>query len=510
MPGNTLFSIGEALIDMIPSRVGCTFDEVPSFSPRTGGAPANVCAAFARLGGASSFLTQLGDDPFGHKIARELEACGIDLSHLVFTDKANTALAFVSLEEDGNRTFSFYRKPSADLLYAPEQIDLAWFRDAFALHFCSVSLVDSPMRHAHLAAIGAAREAGAIVSFDPNLRFPLWPDREMLRQTVLQFLPLSNILKVSDEELEFLTGTADIEAALPQLFAGDVQLVLYTCGSKGAYAYTRAAHAFAPCQKVRAVDSTVPSTATPPCPRWASDSLASCARSGLCRRNGRFRFPHCNIAFQYNRRNLFLHSCFLPAGLWWAGRCVTIESTDRRFFMPFEFAFLDWLQQFHNPVLDALAVFLNYAGERGEIWIAFTLLLLLFRRTRKAGCAMATALVLYLVAGDCILKPLFARPRPCDVNTAITILVKRPHGHSFPSGHTASAFAAAFALWLQNRKLGVPALVLAAFIAFTRLYLYVHFPTDVLGGLVLGIALGFFASWLVDSLANKSKKKQSV
>lgn len=111
--------------------------------------------------------------------------------------------------------------------------------------------------------------------------------------------------------------------------------------------------------------------------------------------------------------------------------------------MPFEFAFLDWLQQFHNPVLDALAVFLNYAGEHGEIWIAFTLLLLLFRRTRKAGYAMATALVLYLVAGDCILKPLFARPRPCDVNTAITILVKRPHGHSFPSGHTASAFAAA-------------------------------------------------------------------
>ena len=123
--------------------------------------------------------------------------------------------------------------------------------------------------------------------------------------------------------------------------------------------------------------------------------------------------------------------------------------------MPFEFAFLDWLQQFHNPVLDALAVFLNYAGEHGEIWIAFTLLLLLFRRTRKAGCAMATALVLYLLAGDCILKPLFARPRPCDVNTAITILVKRPHGHSFPSGHTASAFAAAFALWLQNRKLPV-------------------------------------------------------
>ena len=256
MPGNTLFSIGEALIDMIPSRVGCAFDEVPSFSPRTGGAPANVCAAFARLGGASSFLTQLGDDPFGHKIARELEACGIDLSHLVFTDKANTALAFVSLEEDGNRTFSFYRKPSADLLYAPEQIDLAWFRDAFALHFCSVSLVDSPMRYAHLAAITAAREAGAILSFDPNLRFPLWPDREQLRQTVWQFLPLTHILKLSDEELPFLTGTEDIEAALPALFTGDVQLVLYTCGSKGARAYTRTASASARCPKVTAVDTT--------------------------------------------------------------------------------------------------------------------------------------------------------------------------------------------------------------------------------------------------------------
>ena len=246
MPGDTLFSIGEALIDMIPSKVGCSFDEVPSFSPRTGGAPANVCAAFTRLGGKSTFLSQLGDDPFGHKIARELEACGIDLSHLAFTDKANTALAFVSLEEDGNRTFSFYRKPSADLLYAPEQIDPAWFADAFALHFCSVSLVDSPMRHAHLAAISAAR----------NLRFPLWPDRDMLRETVLQFMPLANILKISDEELEFLTGTADMETALPQLFVGDVQLVLYTCGSDGAHAYTRTAHGFAPCQKVKAVDTT--------------------------------------------------------------------------------------------------------------------------------------------------------------------------------------------------------------------------------------------------------------
>ena len=205
---------------------------------------------------SSALLSQLGDDPFGHKIARALAGCGVELSHLEFTSKASTALAFVSLAENGERTFSFCRKPSADLLYAPEQIDPGWFSQAFALHFCSVSLVDSPMRYAHLAAISAAREAGSIVSFDPNLRFPLWPDRGMLRGTVLQFLPLSNILKISDEELEFLTGTTDIESALPQLLVGDVQLVVYTCGSSGAHAYTRTAHGFAPCRKVRAVDTT--------------------------------------------------------------------------------------------------------------------------------------------------------------------------------------------------------------------------------------------------------------
>ena len=256
MPGQILFSIGEALIDMIPTRSGCEFSEVPSFMPRIGGAPANVCGAFARLGGQAALLTQLGNDPFGHMLADRLAGYGIDVSRVPFTDAANTALAFVSLGTDGSRTFSFYRNPSADLLYAAEQIDPDWFRDAFALHFCSVGLVESPMRGAHSAAIRAVQDAGALVSFDPNLRFPLWPDREALRRTVWEFLPQADILKISDEELEFLTGTADIRAALPALFTGRVQLILYTCGSAGAYAFTRAAEGFAPCTPVRAVDTT--------------------------------------------------------------------------------------------------------------------------------------------------------------------------------------------------------------------------------------------------------------
>lgn len=112
------------------------------------------------------------------------------------------------------------------------------------------------MRYAHLAAIAAAREAGAILSFDPNLRFPLWPDPEQLRQTVLQFLPRSHMVKISDEELAFLTGCQDIQQALPRLFVGNIQLVVYTCGSNGAYAFTRSAQAFAPCTPVKAVDTT--------------------------------------------------------------------------------------------------------------------------------------------------------------------------------------------------------------------------------------------------------------
>ena len=178
--------------------------------------------------------------------------------------------------------------------------------------------------------------------------------------------------------------------------------------------------------------------------------------------------------------------------------------------MSFEFTLLDALQALRCPVLDALAVFFDQAGARGEIWIAFTAVLLAFRRTRRAGLAMALALGLYMLAGHCALKPLFARPRPCDLRPEMLTLVARPHGWSFPSGHTASAFAAAFALWLHSRRLGVPALVLAGFIGFTRMYLYVHFPTDILGGVALGLAVGACGSLLADKISNKWAKRNEV
>lgn len=256
MEKDTLIAIGEALIDFIPAQTGCAFDKVTSFSPKCGGAPANVCGAFTVLGGKSRFITQLGDDPFGHKIADELSSHNIDTSCISFTDKANTALAFVSLEDDGNRTFSFYRKPSADMLFSAEQVEEKWFDDAYALHFCSVSLGDFPMKDANRKAIAAAHEKGAIVSFDPNLRFPLWNDRNALYDTVWEFIPTADILKISDEELDFITKESDIEKALPKLFTGRVKLVIYTCGADGAYAFTKNTKAFAASEKVKAADTT--------------------------------------------------------------------------------------------------------------------------------------------------------------------------------------------------------------------------------------------------------------
>lgn len=177
--------------------------------------------------------------------------------------------------------------------------------------------------------------------------------------------------------------------------------------------------------------------------------------------------------------------------------------------MPFEFQFLDWLQTLRTPIMNALAIFFDTAGAHGEVWIVMAAVLLCFRRTRKAGIAAALALILYLLVGNMMLKPFFARPRPCDLR-AVAMLVPRPHGHSFPSGHTASAFAAAFALWLEHKRLGTGALAVASFIGFTRLYLYVHFPTDVLGGILLGCALGAAGAYIANFLAKKSKLNRNV
>lgn len=251
-----LIAIGEALIDFIPDSAGGAIKDVNAFLPAVGGAPANVCGAFTKLGGKSEMITQLGMDGFGDKILEAFENAGIGSSYVKRTDKANTSLAFVALKEDGNREFSFYRNPGADMLFDADDVKKEWFKDAYALHFCSVSLGDFPMKEAHCKAIQYALEKDAIISFDPNLRPALWKDTNEMIETVKEFIPLADIVKISDEELESITGENEIDAALTKLFVDRVKLVIYTEGSDGARAFTKKASAMAECAKVKAVDTT--------------------------------------------------------------------------------------------------------------------------------------------------------------------------------------------------------------------------------------------------------------
>lgn len=251
-----LIAIGEALIDFIPESAGSAIKDVNAFLPAVGGAPANVCGAFTRLGGKSEMITQLGMDGFGDKILDAFKEAGIGSSYVKRTDTANTSLAFVALKEDGNREFSFYRNPGADMLFRAEDVQKEWFEEAYALHFCSVSLGDFPMKEAHCIAIQYALENDAIISFDPNLRPALWKDSAEMIATVKEFIPFADIVKISDEELEAITGETSIEAALENLFTDRVKLVIYTEGSAGARAFTKKASAVAECRKVKAVDTT--------------------------------------------------------------------------------------------------------------------------------------------------------------------------------------------------------------------------------------------------------------
>ncbi|MGL5381703.1 carbohydrate kinase family protein [Clostridium sp.] len=251
-----VISIGEALIDFIPHEKGVALMEVENFLRVPGGAPLNVAAAVSKLGGNSQILTKLGVDAFGDAILEAIKPLGVDISKVKRTKEANTALAFVSLKENGERDFSFYRNPSSDMLLSKDEIDEDSFNEGDILHFCSVSLIDAPIKEAHKRAIELSKNNKGIISFDPNVRLPLWKTSEECRKAILEFLPYGNIVKISDEELEFITGIKDEEKALNFLLQGDVKAVIYTKGTEGAEFITRDKRVFAPSFKVKAQDTT--------------------------------------------------------------------------------------------------------------------------------------------------------------------------------------------------------------------------------------------------------------
>ena len=231
-------AIGELLIDFVPQQKGCALDEVQQFERVAGGAPANVATAVARLGGEAKMISQVGEDAFGTHILKVLRAANVDISSVFRTNRANTALAFVSLDAAGNREFSFYRNPSADLFLDEKQITPEMFESCAVLHFCSVDLVDYPVRGAHRRAIELAKQAGAFISFDPNVRLPLWSSPADCQAAIRQFLPCADLVKLSDDEIEFVTGCADERAAAEKLFALGVRMVVVTRGANGSAAYT--------------------------------------------------------------------------------------------------------------------------------------------------------------------------------------------------------------------------------------------------------------------------------
>lgn len=251
-----IISFGEALIDFVPTISGLPLAEVEQFRRAAGGAPANVAVAIAKLGGDCYFAGKVGDDAFGHCLGSILKDHGVDIDSLLYTRKAKTALAFVSLRADGERDFLFYREPSADMLMTAEEMNPAWFQQAGIFHYGSITLTWPDSKAATLRGIELAQQAGALLNFDPNLRFSLWPSPEAARDEIVPLLPHADILKVSEEELSFLTQKEKEREAAQYLLELGVELVLITKGGEGCSYYTSSLAGTIPVTRVESVDTT--------------------------------------------------------------------------------------------------------------------------------------------------------------------------------------------------------------------------------------------------------------
>lgn len=226
-------AVGEILIDLTQS--GLTEQGIPRFDANPGGAPANLAVAAARLGASTAFVGRVGDDSYGKFLRKTLEGNHVNTEGMSVDPVQHTTLAIVSLDASGERNFSFYRDPSADVNLKVEDIPENLLCETKILHFGSVSLTAEPARSATLKAAEKAKAAGAVISYDPNYRASLWKDEETAVEKMLQPLHMVDILKVSDEELPLLTGTGDLEKGSAMLAAKGISLVLVTLGANGAF-----------------------------------------------------------------------------------------------------------------------------------------------------------------------------------------------------------------------------------------------------------------------------------
>ncbi len=249
-----IVALGELLIDFTP--MGPSPSGMPVFEQNPGGAPANVLAAVARLGGSAAFVGMVGEDQFGRFLKETLDKRGISTQGLRFSGVYNTTLAFVHLDHEGNRSFSFYRIPGADYMLKPEDVDLELISQSHIFHFGSLSLTHEPARSATLLAAGEAKRLGKLVSYDPNWRQPLWQDDAAAKAGMEMGLPYADVLKISDDEIRFITGEQDIARAADLLYAKGTAIVLVTMGAAGCHFRCAAGSAKVPSFAVAVVDTT--------------------------------------------------------------------------------------------------------------------------------------------------------------------------------------------------------------------------------------------------------------
>lgn len=249
-------SLGELLIDFTVN--GKSEQGNFMFEANPGGAPCNVLAMLKKLGKKTAFIGKVGQDMFGNILKNTLDEIGIGTSSLMMDSEYNTTLAFVYTAEDGDRSFSFYRKPGADMMLTEEEIDEDLIKNAKIFHFGTLSMTDEGVRKATKKAIKCAKDHGLLISFDPNLRPPLWKSLDAAKEQILYGLSQCDILKISDEELEFITNCKEIEKGVKILEDNfNIQLIMVTMGKKGSMAFyngmTARKETF---NQIKAVDTT--------------------------------------------------------------------------------------------------------------------------------------------------------------------------------------------------------------------------------------------------------------
>lgn len=262
-------AMGEMLIDF--TQNGQSGQGNQMFEACSGGAPCNVLAMLNKLGRKTAFIGKVGDDQFGRLLKRTIEDLGVESRGLVLDSEIHTTLAFVHTLSDGDREFSFYRKPGADMMLTKEEVDYDLIRQSKIFHFGTLSMTDEPARTATVKALETAREEGCLITFDPNLRPPLWSSMEDAKKQMEFGFGYCDILKISDNEIQFVSGMEDYDDGICYLQKKyQIPLIFLTMGKEGSRAYYRNLRVERPGVSVKTVETT-----------GAGDTFFGCAIHGV-------------------------------------------------------------------------------------------------------------------------------------------------------------------------------------------------------------------------------------